>query len=126
MMEKRTAVVMAYQIATLAYSSDEVFKLLMQLPFERILDLMLIMRQSPKQPIRSPLNFLRRALAENWSAETMPKKVCRKDMVGSGRQKQPIPVIADKPGHKPLSEEEMEEIIRKAKRIDGKRVERRM
>lgn len=66
----------AYQIATLTYPSFEVIELLKPLPFERVLELLLIMRQSPR-PVKSPLNFLRRAIQENWSAETMPQKVNR-------------------------------------------------
>lgn len=69
-------IAIAYQIATLTYPSFEVIELLKPLPFERVLELLLIMRQSPR-PVKSPLNFLRRAIQENWSAETMPQKVNR-------------------------------------------------
>ncbi|WP_068612569.1 hypothetical protein [Paenibacillus tuaregi] len=71
-----SAIATAYQIATLTYPSFEVIELLKPLPFERVLELLLIMRQSPR-PVKSPLNFLRRAIQENWSAETMPEKVNR-------------------------------------------------
>jgi hypothetical protein len=70
------AIATAYQIATLTYPSFEVIELLNPLDFERVLELLLIMRQSPR-PVKSPLNFLRRALQENWTAETMPEKVNR-------------------------------------------------
>lgn len=70
------AIATAYQIATLTYPSFEVIELLKPLPFERVLELLLIMRQSPR-PVKSPLNFLRRALQEGWTAETMPEKVDR-------------------------------------------------
>lgn len=70
------AIATAYQIATLTYPSFEVIELLKPLPFERVLELLLIMRQSPR-PVKSPLNFLRRAIQEDWSAETMPQKVNR-------------------------------------------------
>ncbi|MFD1130566.1 hypothetical protein ACFQ3J_20690 [Paenibacillus provencensis] len=66
----------AYQIATLTYPSFEVIELLKSIPFERVLELLLIMRQSPR-PVKSPLNFLKRAIQENWSPETMPGKVNR-------------------------------------------------
>lgn len=66
----------AYQIATLTYPSFEVIELLKPIPFERVLELLLIMRQSPR-PVKSPLNFLKRAIQENWSPETMPEKVNR-------------------------------------------------
>ncbi|MDQ0496882.1 hypothetical protein [Paenibacillus brasilensis] len=70
------AIATAYQIATLTYPSYEVFELLNPLPFERVLELLLIMRQSPR-PVKSPVNFLRRAIQEGWSPETMPEKVDR-------------------------------------------------
>jgi len=70
------AIATAYQIATLTYPSFEVIELLKPIPFERVLELLLIMRQSPRL-VKSPLNFIRRALQENWTAETMPEKVDR-------------------------------------------------
>lgn len=75
-MDKIAAITKAYQIATLTYPSFEVIELLKPIPFERILELLLIMRQSPR-PVKSPLNFLRRAIEENWTPETMPEKVNR-------------------------------------------------
>lgn len=70
------AIALAYQTATLTYPSFEIMELLRPLPFERVLELLLIMRQSPR-PVKSPLNFLRRAIQEGWSPETMPEKVDR-------------------------------------------------
>ncbi|MNW54622.1 hypothetical protein D3C74_322310 [compost metagenome] len=70
------AIALAYQTATLTYPSFEIMELLKPLPFERVLELLLIMRQSPR-PVKSPLNFLRRAIMEGWSPETMPEKVDR-------------------------------------------------
>lgn len=75
-MNKQAAVTMVYQIATLTYPSQEVLDLLEPLTFERVLELMLILRQSQKT-VKSPLNFLRRAVDEGWSAETMPQKINR-------------------------------------------------
>ena len=68
------AIALAYQTATLTYPSFEIMELLRPLPFERVLELLLIMRQSPR-PVKSPLNFLRRAIQEGWSPETMPEKL---------------------------------------------------
>jgi hypothetical protein len=76
-MDKQKAVEMAYQIATLTHPGEEVMELLASLPFERILELFLVLRQSSK-PIKSPLNFLRRAIDENWTPETAPTAVNRK------------------------------------------------
>jgi len=70
------SITMVYQIATLTYPSYEVLELLKPLPIERTLELLLILRQSPRS-VKSPLNFLRRAIQENWNAETMPQKVDR-------------------------------------------------
>lgn len=70
------AIALAYQTATLTYPSFEIMELLKPLPFERVLELLLIMRQSPR-PVKSPLNFLRRAIQEGWNPETMPEKVDR-------------------------------------------------
>lgn len=74
------AIATAYQIATLTYPSFEVIELLKPIPFVRVLELLLIMRQSPR-PVKSPLNFLRRA-QENWTAETMPERVDRHNLTG--------------------------------------------
>ncbi|MCP1312102.1 hypothetical protein [Paenibacillus tyrfis] len=76
-MDRYQAIAMAYQIATLTYPSQQVMELLLPLPYERTLDLMLILRQSPR-PVNSPLNFLRRAIEENWTSETMPEKINRR------------------------------------------------
>lgn len=75
-MDRHKAIALAYQIATLTYPSFEVLELLLPLPYERTLELLLILRQSPKS-VKSPLNFLRRALEENWTPETMPQKMNR-------------------------------------------------
>lgn len=75
-MDKISAIIKTYQIATLTYPVFEVIEVLKPLPFERTLEILLIMRQSPR-PVKSPLNFLRRAIEENWTAETMPEKTNR-------------------------------------------------
>lgn len=75
-MSNHRDIALAYQIATLAYPSFEVMQLLEPFPLDRTLELLLILRQSPK-PVKSPLNFLRRAIEENWTPETMPEKVNR-------------------------------------------------
>ena len=76
-MDHYRRVVLAYQIATLSYPSPEVLEVLLPLPFDRTLELLLILRQSPR-PVKSPLNFLRRAVEEGWIPETMPEKVNRR------------------------------------------------
>jgi hypothetical protein len=75
-MSNHRELALAYQIATLTYPSLEVIQLLEPLQLDRALELLLILRQSPR-PVKSPLNFLRRAIEENWTPETMPEKVNR-------------------------------------------------
>ncbi|WP_240666777.1 hypothetical protein [Longirhabdus pacifica] len=72
-MNKVSAIIQSYQIATLTYPSDEVLSLLSPLPYDRVLELLLILRQSPRT-VKSPLNFLRRAIDEGWTPETLPQK----------------------------------------------------
>lgn len=76
-MKKWDSINLVYQIATLTYPSFEIMELLEPLDFERTLELLLILRQQPKK-VTSPLNFLRRAIEENWTAETTPQKVDRR------------------------------------------------
>lgn len=76
-MEKHKAVVMAYQVATLTYPSDEIIEMLMPLSYERTLELLLVLRLSSR-PVTSPLNYLRRAISEGWTADTLPQKIDRK------------------------------------------------
>jgi hypothetical protein len=75
-MGKRSSIETAYQIATLTFPSEEVTELLCTLEFERALELLLIVRQT--RGLKSPLNLLRRAIQENWTAEVMPEKVDRR------------------------------------------------
>jgi hypothetical protein len=75
-MKKTDSIILVYQIATMTYPSNEVMALLVPLEYERTLELLLILRQQPKK-VSSPLNFLRRAIQENWTAETMPQPIDR-------------------------------------------------
>lgn len=77
-MEKEKAIVMAYQIATLSSPSEEVLSLLCPLSYERALELLLVLRQSPQQ-VKSPAGFLRRAISEGWTPETLPERINRKE-----------------------------------------------
>jgi hypothetical protein len=75
-MGKRSSIELVYQIATLTFPSEEVTELLCTQEFERTLELLLIIRQT--RGIKSPLNLLRRAIKENWTAEKMPEKLDRR------------------------------------------------
>lgn len=70
-------VYMSYKIAMLADPDDEMMELLCSISYERVLEILLIMRESSR-PIRTPLNFVRRAIAEGWSTSTQPQQVNRR------------------------------------------------
>lgn len=76
MVEKEKAIILAYQIATLSFPTDEVMNILRPLAYERVLELLLVVRQA--KDVKSPLNFLRRAISEGWTPETLPQPVNRK------------------------------------------------
>ncbi|MEK3915323.1 hypothetical protein [Paenibacillus sp. FSL H7-0331] len=76
-MDKRTAITMNYQIATLNYPTIESINLLLPLTYLRILELLLLLRQYNK-PIKSPYNFLKIAVEENWTPESIPKPINQK------------------------------------------------
>lgn len=75
-MDKEDVLILAYQIATLTSPDPEVFELLLPLPLVRSLELLLLIRQSPK-PVKSPINFLRRAIEDGWTSETIPQRIDR-------------------------------------------------
>lgn len=75
-MDKLTAIAQVYRIATLQEPTEDVLSLLAPLEYARALDLLLVLRQSPK-PVKSPANFLRRAIAEGWTPETVARRVDR-------------------------------------------------
>lgn len=75
-MGKRSSIELVYQIATLTFPSEDVTELLCTVEFERALELLLIIRQT--RGLKSPLNLLRRAIKENWTAEKMPEKTNRR------------------------------------------------
>lgn len=76
-MTKTDALRTVYRIATLQEPSDETIDMLSAVPFERALEVLLVMRQYGK-PIRTPGNFIRRALAEGWTPETAPRPANRR------------------------------------------------
>lgn len=76
-MNKSLAVDQVFRIATLTEPTEEIRLLLGALEFERVLELLLMMRLTTK-PVRNPVGFLRRAIQEGWKADTLPEKVNRK------------------------------------------------
>ncbi|BFH18368.1 hypothetical protein WJ0W_007182 [Paenibacillus melissococcoides] len=77
MTKKTDALRTVYRIATLQEPADEAIELLASVPFERALDVLLLVRQYGK-PIRTPVNFIRRALDEGWTPETAPRPTNRR------------------------------------------------
>lgn len=75
-MNKGQAIIAVYEIANLEQPNDEVLSMMLDLDFERVLELMLVMRKAGK--VRSPVNFIRRAIQEGWTVETERKNVNRK------------------------------------------------
>ncbi len=75
-MNKLAAIEQVYQITTLTRPTDEVVHMLAALDFERVLELMLVMRQYSGK-INAPARFLRRAIDEAWTPETVPEQVNR-------------------------------------------------
>lgn len=76
-MKKFEAIDQAIRIATLQEPTDTMTDLLYPLEFSRVLELLLILRQSPR-PVKAPAAFLRRAIEEGWTPETLPEKVDRR------------------------------------------------
>lgn len=77
MTKKNDALRTVYRISTLQEPADEAIELLTAVPFERALDVLLLVRQYGK-PIRTPVNFIRRALDEGWTPETAPRPANRR------------------------------------------------
>lgn len=76
-MNKLVAIDQAFRIATLTEPTDEIRSLLRALEFERVLELLLMLRQSPKK-VLNPAGFLRRAIQESWTPGQQPQKLDRR------------------------------------------------
>lgn len=76
-MNKGDAIDQAFRIATLTEPNGEIRSLLGDLEFERVLELLLMLRQSPKK-VQNPAGFLRRAVQEGWRPDQLPEKIDRK------------------------------------------------
>lgn len=76
-MNKMKAIEQAFRIATLMEPTDEIRAVLGGEEFERVLELLLMLRMS-SSPVRHPAGFLRRAIQEGWAPGQIPEKVNRK------------------------------------------------
>lgn len=70
---KKEAISLAYEIATLATISDDLLEELVQLDFMRVLEVLLILRQSPNR-IKAPANFIRSAIRNGWKPGAAPEQ----------------------------------------------------
>jgi len=62
---KSELVKLAYQVTTLTSPPEEVHKILISLPLERVLEICLIIRQQSR-PIDEPYKFVKAAKTKNW------------------------------------------------------------
>lgn len=76
-MEKQIAIDQVFRIATLTEPTDEIRTLLSALAFERVLELLLMLRQSPTK-VHNPAGFLRVAILEGWQPDQLPEKIDRR------------------------------------------------
>lgn len=76
-MKRLDALYMSYKIAMLADPSDEALELLLEVSYERALEILLTMREYGR-PIRTPANFIRRAIDEGWTPETTRRTANRR------------------------------------------------
>ncbi|WP_052410474.1 hypothetical protein [Paenibacillus durus] len=76
-MNKHMAIDQVYRIATLTEPTEEIRSLLGDLAFDRVLELLLMLRQSPGK-VRHPEGFLRRAILEDWQPGQIPQKLDRR------------------------------------------------
>lgn len=88
--DEKELISLAFQTATLLYPTEDILDALSDVGLKRALEVLLVMRQSPK-PIRNPLGFIRKAIQEEWTPETVPVKVQRKQAVQQPARKEKLP-----------------------------------
>lgn len=71
-------VTFAYQAVTQTYPTDEIIQLLTKQGIKRTLEILLVMSQSDK--VKNPVGFIKTAIKEGWTPNTIPKKVDRRRM----------------------------------------------
>jgi hypothetical protein len=69
-------IILAYQAVTLATPTDELLILFTTIGLKRTLELLLVMQQSPTK-VKNSLGFFKRAIKENWTPSTLPRRVDR-------------------------------------------------
>ncbi|WP_052948086.1 helix-turn-helix domain-containing protein [Aneurinibacillus tyrosinisolvens] len=93
--EEKTLVTLAFEAVTLTTPTEEIVTILSLVGIKRTLEILLIMQQSPTK-VKNPLGFIKRAIRENWSASTLPKKINRgwqsiEEKMNIPPQREPVP-----------------------------------
>lgn len=120
-MNKFEAIDQAWRIATLTEPGGDVRELLYDLEFDRVLELLLILRQSPK-PVQFPAGFVRRAVESGWTAATLPKRVERRAAAADNR---PAAYSAFSAPAESVSDDEYAEYLRLAEEMKANKEVRR-
>jgi excisionase family DNA binding protein len=68
---------LAYQAVTLTTPTEETLRNLSTVGIERTLEILLIMNQSATK-VKNPEGFIKRAIQENWSPNTVPIKMLQR------------------------------------------------
>lgn len=68
---------LAYQAVTLTTPTDEILHILSDVGIKRTLEVLLIMNQSATK-VKNPEGFIKKAIQENWSSNTIPIKMLKR------------------------------------------------
>ncbi|MGG3450375.1 helix-turn-helix domain-containing protein [Domibacillus aminovorans] len=73
---EKELIALAFQGVTLLQPTQDILDVLSEVRLKRALEVLLVMRQSPK-PVKNPLGFIRKAIRENWTPETIPVRIVK-------------------------------------------------
>ncbi|MGG4198713.1 helix-turn-helix domain-containing protein [Peribacillus frigoritolerans] len=74
--QNRDLVTLAFKAVTLSSPTEDMVALLSQVGIQRCMEVLLIMQQS-RLKVRNVEGFIRKAIRENWSTDTVPIKIPR-------------------------------------------------
>jgi hypothetical protein len=74
--DEQDLIILAYQAMPHTTPTDELLELLTSVGLKRSLQLLLVMQQSPTK-VKNHFGFFKKAITENWSPSTLPKRVDR-------------------------------------------------
>lgn len=75
--DERDLISLAFQAVTLTSPSDDVLDILSSVGIRRTIEILLVMKQSPKK-VKNPSGFVKRAIQEGWTPSSLPKKIDRR------------------------------------------------